>query len=117
MAGAGDAGLRARGAGAGAAGCRLELEEGAAAGVGVGVRREVDAVFSPAGLAAAPAGGGPQRDLRGAMPPAGGLPEAEGLAGGGLGFFIASAKIWEFGEWDRIPGASKTRVRRFCLPA
>jgi hypothetical protein len=96
MAAAGDAGLRASGAGAGAggwgwgAGWRLALEEGV--GVGVGVRREVEAPFSPAAPGAAPAGGGPQRDLRADMPAAGdlagglaeggGLEEAEGFAGG-----------------------------------
>ena len=85
MAAAGEAVLRASGAGAGAggAGCRLGLEEA----VGVGVRREVDAAFSPAGPGAAPAGGGPQRDLRADMPTeglaeAGGLAEEEGFVGG-----------------------------------
>jgi len=87
---AGDAGLRdACGAGAGGAGWRLE----SAGWVGVGVRAEVDgAALSPVGAApAAPGGGGPQRDLRGGAMAAGGLPPAEGLGGGGLGFFIAWA--------------------------
>jgi hypothetical protein len=57
--------------------------------------------LSPAGAApAAPGGGGPQRDLRAGAPMdvVGGLPAAEGLGGGGLGFFIGYAIAVDLGE-------------------